>query len=244
MPSETAKSTPLSAFSDPVRRWFEASFAEPTPAQAMGWPPIAAGANTLICAPTGSGKTLAAFLWGIDRLSRRGPSGLGPGRADRLRVAAQGPLLRHRAQPARAAEGSGGRDHGGPADGRHPAARPPGDASQAARHPGHDPGVPLPDHDLGSPGDPHGRGGGDRRRDPRSRAVEAGCAPGAHPGAALAPGDLERRRRTFNGLASRLPSDRWSGSLASWSGHGANARSPTPASRRSSTWRSGSQWKT
>ena len=71
MQSETAKSTPLTAFSEPVRRWFEASFAEPTPAQAMGWPKIAAGANTLICAPTGSGKTLAAFLWGIDRLARR-----------------------------------------------------------------------------------------------------------------------------------------------------------------------------
>jgi ATP-dependent Lhr-like helicase len=69
--SETAKSTPLTAFSEPVRHWFEASFAEPTPAQAMGWPKIAAGANTLICAPTGSGKTLAAFLWGIDRLARR-----------------------------------------------------------------------------------------------------------------------------------------------------------------------------
>ncbi len=71
MQSETAKSSPLTAFSEPVRRWFEASFAEPTPAQAMGWPKIVAGANTLICAPTGSGKTLAAFLWGIDRLARR-----------------------------------------------------------------------------------------------------------------------------------------------------------------------------
>ncbi len=78
MQSETAKSTPLAAFSEPVRRWFQASFAEPTPAQAMGWPKIAAGANTLICAPTGSGKTLAAFLWGIDRLSRE-PERLGQG---------------------------------------------------------------------------------------------------------------------------------------------------------------------
>ncbi len=75
MQSDTAKSTPLTAFSEPVRRWFEASFAEPTPAQAMGWPRIAAGANTLICAPTGSGKTLAAFLWGIDRLARRAVGG-------------------------------------------------------------------------------------------------------------------------------------------------------------------------
>ena len=69
-----AKSTGESAlepFFAPVRRWFEASFAEPTPAQALGWPKIASGAHTLICAPTGSGKTLAAFLWGIDRLARR-----------------------------------------------------------------------------------------------------------------------------------------------------------------------------
>ena len=54
-----------------MRRWFEGSFAAPTPAQALGWPHIAAGDHTLICAPTGSGKTLAAFLWGIDRLARR-----------------------------------------------------------------------------------------------------------------------------------------------------------------------------
>jgi ATP-dependent helicase Lhr and Lhr-like helicase len=44
----------------------------------MGWPAVAAGAHSLICAPTGSGKTLAAFLWGIDRLARR-PEELGQG---------------------------------------------------------------------------------------------------------------------------------------------------------------------
>jgi ATP-dependent Lhr-like helicase len=60
----------LAPFSAPVRRWFEASFEGPTPAQAGGWEAIASGANALICAPTGSGKTLAAFLWSIDRLSR------------------------------------------------------------------------------------------------------------------------------------------------------------------------------
>ena len=78
MASATAESIPLEPFSDPVRRWFEASFREPTPAQAMGWPKIASGENTLICAPTGSGKTLAAFLWGIDRLARE-PERLGQG---------------------------------------------------------------------------------------------------------------------------------------------------------------------
>src|SRR6266540_4170094 len=76
-PSATAKS-PLEPFSEPVRRWFEDSFEAPTPAQARGWPAIASGAHTLICAPTGSGKTLAAFLWGIDKLATE-PERLGQG---------------------------------------------------------------------------------------------------------------------------------------------------------------------
>jgi ATP-dependent Lhr-like helicase len=58
----------LASFSPAVRAWFESSFAEPTPAQTLGWGPISAGDHTLILAPTGSGKTLAAFLWGIDNL--------------------------------------------------------------------------------------------------------------------------------------------------------------------------------
>jgi ATP-dependent helicase Lhr and Lhr-like helicase len=73
----SAGSDPLAPFSVPVRRWFEASFERPTPAQAGGWEAIAGGANALICAPTGSGKTLAAFLWGIDRLSRMPERGQG-----------------------------------------------------------------------------------------------------------------------------------------------------------------------
>jgi ATP-dependent Lhr-like helicase len=73
----TAESDPLKPFSAPVRRWFEASFEGPTPAQAGGWEAIAGGANALICAPTGSGKTLAAFLWGIDKLSRDPERGQG-----------------------------------------------------------------------------------------------------------------------------------------------------------------------
>ncbi|HEX6116872.1 MAG TPA: DEAD/DEAH box helicase [Solirubrobacterales bacterium] len=68
--TKPTKSDPLAPFSADVRRWFEASFEAPTPAQAKGWPAISSGRNALICAPTGSGKTLAAFLWGIDRLAR------------------------------------------------------------------------------------------------------------------------------------------------------------------------------
>ncbi|MEP7379075.1 MAG: DEAD/DEAH box helicase, partial [Chloroflexota bacterium] len=59
---------PLAAFSAATRDWFGASFDAPTAAQALGWPAIATGAHTLICAPTGSGKTLAAFLYALDRL--------------------------------------------------------------------------------------------------------------------------------------------------------------------------------
>jgi ATP-dependent Lhr-like helicase len=73
----TVGSDPLAPFSAPVRRWFEASFEGPTPAQVGGWEAIAGGANALICAPTGSGKTLASFLWGIDKLARAPELGTG-----------------------------------------------------------------------------------------------------------------------------------------------------------------------
>ena len=59
---------PLAAFSEPTRAWFASAFAAPTAPQSEGWPSIAAGDHTLVCAPTGTGKTLAAFLWAIDRL--------------------------------------------------------------------------------------------------------------------------------------------------------------------------------
>ena len=55
-------------FSPATAAWFEASFAEPTPAQTLGWPAIASGQHALIHAPTGSGKTLAAFLYTVDQL--------------------------------------------------------------------------------------------------------------------------------------------------------------------------------
>jgi ATP-dependent Lhr-like helicase len=61
-----------------VRRWFEASFPEPTRVQSEGWPHLAEGEHSLLLAPTGSGKTLAAFLWAIDALARL-PRGAEPG---------------------------------------------------------------------------------------------------------------------------------------------------------------------
>jgi ATP-dependent Lhr-like helicase len=85
----SAPSDPLAAFHPATRDWFDASFAEPTAAQAQGWPAIAAGEHTLICAPTGSGKTLAAFLWTLDRLMAE-PTPADPLR--RLRVLYISPL--------------------------------------------------------------------------------------------------------------------------------------------------------
>src|SRR4051794_33577137 len=60
----------LSGFDPIVQKWFAAHFESVTEPQALGWPEIATGHNTLISAPTGSGKTLAAFLICIDRLVR------------------------------------------------------------------------------------------------------------------------------------------------------------------------------
>ena len=80
------KSDPLGPFSAATRRWFEASFEGPTPAQVGGWEAISGGDNALICAPTGSGKTLASFLWGIDRLARE------PARGEGVRLVYVSPL--------------------------------------------------------------------------------------------------------------------------------------------------------
>ncbi|MCH2448288.1 MAG: DEAD/DEAH box helicase, partial [Candidatus Poseidoniia archaeon] len=44
--------------------------AEPTPAQVVAWPPIAAGKHTLLIAPTGVGKTEAAVVPLLDSLLR------------------------------------------------------------------------------------------------------------------------------------------------------------------------------
>src|SRR3989475_3541994 len=60
----------LPLFHPAVRTWFERKFHAPTDAQALGWPEITSGRDTLISAPTGSGKPLAAFLVSIDRLIR------------------------------------------------------------------------------------------------------------------------------------------------------------------------------
>ena len=96
-----ASPTPLDLFLPPVREWFRAVLGEPTPAQRLGWPAIAAGQNTLILAPTGSGKTLAAFLACLDGTLAAGP--VAARRAGPLHLAAEGAQQRHPPQPAGAA---------------------------------------------------------------------------------------------------------------------------------------------
>ncbi|MEM9691555.1 MAG: crosslink repair DNA glycosylase YcaQ family protein [Myxococcota bacterium] len=63
----------LALFDKSTRKWFERAFVRATDVQERGWAEIAKGHHSLLIAPTGSGKTLAAFLWAIDRLSRRRP---------------------------------------------------------------------------------------------------------------------------------------------------------------------------
>nr|WP_294864911.1 DEAD/DEAH box helicase [uncultured Pseudogulbenkiania sp.] len=80
---------PLPFFHPAVARWFVATFATPTAAQAQAWPVIQSGRHVLIAAPTGSGKTLAAFLAAIDALVREGLSG---GLPDETQVVYVSPL--------------------------------------------------------------------------------------------------------------------------------------------------------
>ncbi|HNU01119.1 MAG TPA: DEAD/DEAH box helicase [Acidobacteriota bacterium] len=68
-PPPAAAPDPLAAFHPLVAEWFRARIGQPTAAQALAWPAIAAGRHVLLTAPTGSGKTLAAFLWAVNRFA-------------------------------------------------------------------------------------------------------------------------------------------------------------------------------
>ena len=171
----------LDAFTPQVREWFGRAFAEPTAAQAQAWPAIATGAHTLISAPTGSGKTLAAFLWALDRLVAEPSS---RAHAARLRLAAEGALLRRREEPARAAARDRRRREGRDPHRRHAAEGPARHGPPPAGHPDHDARVALPDADQPGARDLRGRRAGDRRRDPRRRADQARRAPRDHARAA------------------------------------------------------------
>jgi ATP-dependent Lhr-like helicase len=67
-PPPPTSASALAALAEPVRHWFEQRFGQPTRAQCLAWPALAAGRQLLLCAPTGTGKTLAAFLPVVSRL--------------------------------------------------------------------------------------------------------------------------------------------------------------------------------
>lgn len=71
-PADEGLDPVLKDFHPAVRTWFARAFPlGPTDPQALAWPSIAAGNDTLVAAPTGSGKTLSAFLVAIDELYKR-----------------------------------------------------------------------------------------------------------------------------------------------------------------------------
>ena len=186
---------PLASFSDATRDWFRASFAEPTAAQAQGWPAIAAGEHTLICAPTGSGKTLAAFLWCIDRLMaepvpddpRAGCASCTSRRSRRSSTTSIATCARRSRASALAARKRGeprARGDGRHAHRRHAGRRAARVRQAPAGHPGHDARVALPAADLAGARGAARRRVGDRRRDSRPGRHQARRPPGAVAGAA------------------------------------------------------------
>ena len=101
---------PLAPFSPAVRAWFEATFEAPTQAQAEGWAAISQGHHTLIHAPDRQRQDPRRVP-----LDARSPRGDAPPAAHKgaarhgpgaLRLAAEGPHLRRRAEPP----GPAGRD--------------------------------------------------------------------------------------------------------------------------------------
>ena len=246
----TLVADPLAPFSPAVRAWFEASFEAPTQAQAEGWAAIARGEHTLIHAPTGSGKTLAAFLYTLDRLAQHPspppPEGPARQRPRPVHLAAQGPDLRRRAQPARPAHrhrprGTAPRrgaaaDHRRQPDGRHPLGGPARDRAPRPGHPDHDPREPVPHADQPGARDPPRRRARHRRRGPRDRRHETGCPPRPEPGTARsAPSRGRGAAAAHRAVAPR--SGRSTRSPASSAASGRTARSPSsmpaPASRSS-----------
>ncbi len=166
---------PFSQFTPAVRDWFASAFEGPTEVQAQAWPAIATGEHTLITAPTGSGKTLAAFLWALDRLAREP--------ADHTRLVYVSPLKalaydidRNLRAPLR---GIGADLTVGVRTGDTPQK----ERAAMRRHPPDilitTPGVALPHALQRRARDPHGRRGGDRRRDPRRGRHQARLAPRA-----------------------------------------------------------------
>lgn len=66
--------------------WFYTSVGTPTKAQSLAFRAVASGKDVLVSSPTGSGKTLAAFLYFLDRFSRRAETEPLPNEAEILYI--------------------------------------------------------------------------------------------------------------------------------------------------------------
>ena len=198
MPQSTPKSgrdpaSPATLFHPAVAAWFDRSFAAPTAAQAQAWPAIQArparadrGADRL--GQDAGGVPRGDRRAGARRALAAAAAGRDPGR---LRLAAQGAVQRHPAQPG----GAAGRHPRGAAarracptstsaPGCAPATRRTASATAhaqaAAAHPRHHAGVALHPARLGvGPRDARDHAHRDRRRDPRAGAEQARRAPRA-----------------------------------------------------------------
>ena len=173
---------PLSDFSAATRDWFIGAFAQP---DARPGPGVAGDRVRRARPDLGAdriGKDARVVPVG-DRPAGRRAARRRPAHRARLRLAAEGPVVRHRPQPAHAAARHRRRSEGRGTHRRHAAARAPGDAARAARHPHHDARVAVPDADQPRAGAVRRRALVHRRRDPRGRRDQARRAPGADAGA-------------------------------------------------------------
>ena len=216
---------PLPQFHPAVQAWFANTFPDgATRAQLDAWPAIGSGRHALIAAPTGLGQDAGGVSGRHRHAGARGCRGRPAGCDARgVRVAVEGAVQRHPAQPRSAARGDFRRAHqggiaraGNPRAGahrRHLAERARGHAQAAAAHPRDDAGVAVPAaHQRFGPRDAGHRAHGDRRRNPRRRADQARRAPVADPGAAgrqcgaahaacrlVGDAEADRRSRAFPG---------------------------------------------
>ena len=175
----------LASFSPRVRDWFDPRSPRRRAAQEQAWPAIASGEHVLICRADRLGQDARGVPVGA-RQALAGAAASGATRA-RLRLAAEGARLRHRAQPARAAARHRRRTS---RSAIRTGDTPQRERAAMRRKP--------PDILITTPESLYlmltsqaremltRRGGGDRRRDPRGRVDQARLASGADAGAARA----------------------------------------------------------
>ena len=202
----------LDRFSEPVRTWFETTFAEPTAGAGAGVAGDRRRGPHADPGPDGLGEDAGRLPLGDRPADDHAASGDG-GAAGPLHLAAASAGGRRGEEPAGTAAGHrprggaagahGPRPDGGHADRRHARRRAAQAGAQPARPAHHHARVALPHAHLGGAGDAGERRDGDHRRDPRPGGHEAGDAPGPHAGAPRgADGDAAAAHRAVGHAAA------------------------------------------